>query len=78
MKLGDNLGEILLEIAQTAIQEGNPEKAVSTYTESLIGFTEDYVIKLLKNEYVLATSKDGVSVELTDWEMDTINLHELF
>ena len=31
MKLGPNIGEILLDIAQNAIQYGNPEKAISTY-----------------------------------------------
>ena len=72
MKLGPNIGEILLDIAQNAIQNGNPEKAISTYTDSLNGFTEEYVIKLLKNEYVLITSKDEVSVELTDWENERV------
>lgn len=66
MTLGQSFGEILLEIAQTSIQNGNPEKAIKIYTESLHGFTEDYVIRLLKNEFVLITSEDKVSVELTD------------
>ena len=73
MKLGQNIGKILLEIAQTAIQDGNPEKAIKTYTYSLNGFTEDYVIKILKNEYVLITSKDEVSVELIDWENERVS-----
>ena len=68
MKLGQNIGAILLEIAQTAIQDGDPQKAIDTYTRSLNGFTEEYVIKLLKNEYVLVTDADGVSVKMTDWE----------
>lgn len=68
MKLGQNIGAILLEIAQTAIQDGDPQKAIGTYTRSLNGFTEEYVVKLLKNEYVLVTDADGVSVKMTDWE----------
>ena len=68
MKLGPNIGEILLDIAQNAIQNGEPEKTIKTYTASLIGFSEELAIKLLKNEYVLVTSEDGTSVELTDWE----------
>lgn len=67
-RIGDNIGNILLDIAQTAIQNGDPDKAVRTYTESLHGFTKDYVVKLLKNEYVLVTDPDGVSVNMTDWE----------
>lgn len=31
MKPGQNIGEILLDIAQNAIRNGNPEKAISTY-----------------------------------------------
>lgn len=72
IKLGPNIGEILLDIAQNAIKDGNPEKSISTYTNSLNGFTEEYVIKILKNEYVLITSKDAVSVELTDCESERI------
>lgn len=72
MKLGQNIGEILLDIAQNAIQNGNPKKAISTYTDYLNGFTEEYVIKLLKNEYVLITSKDEVSVDLTNGENERI------
>ena len=70
MKLGQNIGEILLEIAQTAIQEGNPGKAIKIYKDSLIGFTEEYIVKLLKNECVLIVADDKVSVELTDSEVE--------
>lgn len=72
MKIGDNIGKILLEIAQTAIQDGDPQKAIETYTRSLNGFTEEYVIKLLKNEYVLVTNADGASVNMTDWQNERI------
>lgn len=66
MKLGSNIGSILLDIAQTAIQEGNIQKAIDTYQQSLPHFTEEYVIALLKNEIVLATEERGLSVVLTD------------
>ena len=70
MKLGQNIGEILLEIAQTAIQKGNPGKAIKTYEDSLKGFTEEYIVKLLKNECVLIVADDKVYVELTDSEVE--------
>lgn len=70
MTLGPNIGGILLEIAQTCIQEGNPKKAVETYTDSLNGFTEDYVLELLRNNYVLTVADDKVSVELTNSEAE--------
>ena len=68
MRIGQNIGAILLEIAQTAIKDGNPQKAIDTYTKALNGFTEEYVIKLLRNEYVLVTDEDCVTVNLTDLE----------
>ena len=68
MKIGSNLGNILLEIAQTNIQNGNSQKAIETYTKSLCGFSEEYAIALLKNEYVLITDEDGISVNMTDQE----------
>ena len=70
MKLGNNIGAILLEIAQKAIQDGNPQKAIDTYTKALNGFSDEYVIKLLRNEYVLVTDEDCVTVNLTDLEND--------
>ena len=72
MRLGQNVGKILLEIAQTAIQDGNPVKAIKTYTDSINGFTEEYVIKILKNEYVLTTSNDGKSMDLVNSEKERI------
>lgn len=64
--LGDNIGGILLDIASEAVSRGDIDKAISTYTESLIGFPEDTVKKILKNECVLKTSKDGKTLELSD------------
>ena len=64
MKLGENLGDILLEIAQENIRKGEPEKAIETYTSSLHGFTDEYALMLLKNEGVLVTDPHGVDMEL--------------
>lgn len=68
--LGDNIGGILLDIASEAVSRGDTDKAVSTYAESLIDFPVDIVKKLLKNEYVLKTSEDGKTLELSDKEED--------
>ena len=70
MKLGNKIGAILLEIAQKAIQDGNPQKAIDTYTKAFYGFSEEYVIKLLRNEYVLVIDEDCVTANLTDLEND--------
>lgn len=71
IRIGKNIGAILLEIAQTAIKDGNPQKAIDTYTKALNGFTEEYVVKVLKNDYVLVT--DGEVVSLTDSESERIS-----
>lgn len=71
IRIGKNIGTILLEIAQTAIKDGNPQKAIDTYTKALNGFTEEYAVKVLKNEYVLVT--DGEVVSLTDSDSERIS-----
>ena len=49
MRIGENLGEILLDIAQNNIETGNVEKAITTYTDSLQVFTNEYALMCLKN-----------------------------
>lgn len=71
IRIGKNIGTILLEIAQTAIKDGNQQKAIDTYTKALNGFTEEYAVKVLKNDYVLVT--DGEVVTLTDSESERIS-----
>ena len=66
MKVGSNLGEILLDIAQNKIMSGDVEAAISTYTDSLCGFTKEYAIMCLKNNAVLITDDDGGGVSLSD------------
>lgn len=78
MKLGQNLGKILLEISQTAIQKGDIEKAIRIYTDTISKFIKEDVIKVLKNEYVLVTSEDVGSVNLTDSETEkAANKHDI-
>ena len=68
MTLGENLGQLLLEIAQTKIREGQPEAAIAFYTENLHGMTDDIVLQLLKNECVLITSEGDTSMKLSNSE----------
>lgn len=68
MTLGENLGQLLLEIAQTKIREGQPEAAMAFYTENLHGITDDIVLQLLKNECVLITSEGDTSMKLSNSE----------
>ena len=64
MKIGENLGNVLLEIAQEHIYSGSPEKAINTYIDSLFGFTKEYVLMVLKNNAVLVVNDDEMN--LTD------------
>lgn len=73
MTLGQNIGNVLLDIAQTNIRNGNPEKAIELYTDSFPGFTKDYVLELLRNNCVLIVSEDKVSVELTEDETERLS-----
>ena len=74
MRLGENLGEILLEIAQEHIRKGEPEKAIETYTKSLHGFTEEYALMLLKNKAVLKTDPNGIDMDFKDDDLELLNL----
>ena len=77
MSVGQNIGAVLLEIAQNAIKQGEPSKAISTYTTTLQGFKEEYVIQLLKNKCVLVTTDDaeddGCDVRLTSCAAEISN-----
>lgn len=66
MRIGNQLGEILLQTAQEKIKNGECQKAIELYTDSLHGFTEEYVGKVLRNEMVLVTDEDGVNMNLVD------------
>lgn len=64
--VGENLGKVLLEIAQEHILNGEPEKAIETYTKSFFGMDESYILQILKNRCVVKTCEDGVNINLTD------------
>lgn len=66
MRIGGNLGEILLDIAQNNIETGNVEKAITTYTDSLQGFTREYALMCLKNEAVLTVDEENQIMNLND------------
>ena len=68
MKVGSNLGNVLLDIAQTNISKGDIKKGIDTYVNGLCGFTKEYALMCLKNQAVLVTDKDGEGVTLKDDE----------
>ena len=66
MRIGSNLPLIMLETAQTNIVKGNINEAEKLYIEGLHGFTREYMIGLLRNEYVLIVNEDTQDVTLSD------------
>ena len=79
MKIGPNLGYILLDIAQSHILKGDLEKGIATYTDSLQGFTKEYALMCLKNEAVLTVDEENQVVNLTDWENEIkANAHLIY
>ena len=79
MKVGPLIGEHLLEIAQTNISKGNVEYGANVYKMAFEGFTDEYTIKVLKNELVVVTDEDGEGVKLTAWENEIkANAHNIF
>ena len=62
MKIGSNLGNVLLGIAQDNIVNGEPERAFETYTKSFNGMDESYALQILKNKFVVETCEDGVNI----------------
>ena len=78
MKVGENLGAVMLEICQTNISNGDIQKGLDVYLKGLHGFTMEYVLMLLKNQAVLVTDEDGEGVNLTDDpEVLSMNIHNI-
>lgn len=72
-KLGNNIGEVLLGIAQEKIQKGQPEESVKVYETAFCGMTKDYAIKILKNQLVVEVDDDGTGINLTDDNISRID-----
>ena len=66
MRIGKNIGNLLLELAQENIIKGEPEKAISLYTKGLQGFTKEYSIAVLQNKYVLCVDEENQELYLSD------------
>lgn len=67
-KVGPQLGEHLLEIAQGMISDGNPDAAMELYKTAVIGITDEYIMTILKNEMVLTVDENGKEFNLVDYQ----------
>ena len=64
--IGENLGKVLLDIAQEHILNGEPQEAIETYVKSFNGMDESYALQILRNNFVIETCEDGININLTD------------
>ena len=66
--LGENLGELLLEICQSKIASGDLKEGLKIYSEVLIDFPNDenLILEILKGNLVLLTDPEHTSLILSD------------
>lgn len=66
MRLGPNIGKLIVEMAQENIVKGEPEKAITLFTQGLQGFPRSYAIAVLKAEYALCVDTENQELYLDD------------
>lgn len=64
--LGENINEILLDIAQNKMKAGDFDGALQTYMQSFEGFPEDLAIGILQGKYAIRPINGGRSIDVTD------------
>lgn len=64
--LGENINEILLDIAQNKMKTGDFNGAIQVYTQSFEGFPEELAIGILQGEYAIKPIDGGRSINVTD------------
>ena len=79
MKVGPLTGKILLAIAQDHLVNCDVDKAINVLTDSLIGFTKENAITVLKNEYVLVVDEDEQTISMSnDNDIIQANAHLIY
>ncbi len=77
--IGENLGDILIEIAQEKIKNCKFDDAIYTYSNTFPGITKGLILKILKNELVVVTNDDHQTISLTDDEnIKKKNQHNIY
>ena len=79
MKVGPLTGKILLAIAQDHLANCDADKAINVLTDSLVGFTKENAITVLKNEYVLVVDEDEQTISMSnDNDIIQANAHLIY
>ncbi len=64
--LGENINEILLDIAQNKMKTGDFDGALQVYTQSFEGFPESLAVSILQGEYAIRPIDGGRNIDVTD------------
>lgn len=66
--VGENINEILLDIAQNKMVQDDIEGALDVYRQSLANIPDKFILGILRGEYALKVTDGGATVSLTDDE----------
>jgi len=63
--LGENINEILLDIAQNKMKAGDFDGALQVYEQSFEGFPTELVVGILQGKYAIRTTNGGRDITVT-------------
>ena len=64
--LGENINEVLLDIAQNKMKAGNFEDAIQVYTQSFEGFPVMLAVDILRGKCAIKPIDGGLNISVTD------------
>jgi len=64
--LGENINEVLLDIAQNKMKAGDFDGALQVYTQSFEGFPETLAVGILQGKYAIRPIDGGRNIDVTD------------
>lgn len=77
--LGENFGRVIVGIAREHLTINlDPNKALSTIQDSLIGCSREFALEILSGKLIITTNPDKVSITVTNWTPDLKDLYPPF
>ena len=74
-KIGDNIGKLLLEIAQEKIVAGDMEGAIELYLSSFIGISRELALDILKGKVSIVVNHEHNGISLIE-DVDKSNYYD--
>ena len=75
-KLGENFGDLLLQVAQEYIIKGDPEQSLCVLMNSMPGLTKEQALDILKGNLFMKVGEDQNSIILTDEKLENYHLYD--